>query len=113
VLANLVDNALKYTGRGGRVAISTTATATEVAVAVADTGIGIAERDLPRVWERLYRTDSSRDEPGLGLGLSLVSAIVSAHHGRVEATSQVGRGSTFRITLPAASATPEPGVQPR
>jgi signal transduction histidine kinase len=69
---------------------------------VADTGAGIAPADLPRIWDRLYRADSSRGEPGLGLGLSLVKAIVSAHGGRVEVESTVGQGSTFTVTLLAS-----------
>jgi signal transduction histidine kinase len=67
---------------------------------VRDTGIGIPPDELPRVWDRLYRGDRSRSERGLGLGLSLVRAIVEAHKGSVEATSEPGRGSTFTIRLP-------------
>lgn len=63
-----------------------------------------AEADLPRIWERLYRTDRSRTEVGLGLGLSLVKAIVEAHGGRVEVRSAVGEGSEVRILLPASHA---------
>jgi signal transduction histidine kinase len=102
VLANLADNALKYTGRGGQVRITAAAAPDEVTVAVSDTGTGISAQDLPRIWDRLYRADQSRGEPGLGLGLSLVAAIVKAHGGRVEAESEPGRGSLFRVTLPAA-----------
>jgi signal transduction histidine kinase len=74
-----------------------------VEIAVADTGAGIAPADLPRIWDRLYRADESRGEPGLGLGLSLVQAIVAAHGGVVDVTSEVGRGSTFRVRLRAIS----------
>ena len=72
-----------------------------MAVSFRDNGPGIAEVDLPRIWERLYRGDKSRSEHGLGLGLSLVKAIVGAHGGRVEVTSRQGEGSEFRLYLPA------------
>ncbi|MEZ5319552.1 MAG: HAMP domain-containing sensor histidine kinase [Vicinamibacterales bacterium] len=100
VLANLVDNALKHTDAGGRVEIGAETGPAETTITVADTGTGIAPGDLPRIWERLYRADQSRGSPGLGLGLSLVRAIAAAHGGRAEATSEPGRGATFRITLP-------------
>jgi signal transduction histidine kinase len=67
---------------------------------VRDTGIGIPEDELPRVWERLFRGDRSRTERGLGLGLSLVRAIVHAHGGTVAVRSEVGRGATFTVSLP-------------
>ncbi len=103
-LANLVDNALKYTGRGGKVALNTERTAAgDVAITVTDTGVGIAADDLSRIWDRLYRADANRSEPGLGLGLSLVRAIAAAHGGRADVTSEPGRGSTFRLVLPAAA----------
>jgi signal transduction histidine kinase len=105
VLANLVDNALKYTPAGGQVTIEAAAGDGQVTIAVHDTGRGIPADDLPRIWDRLYRGDPAR-EHGLGLGLSLVRAIVSAHGGRAEVESEVGRGSTFRITLPAAPRAP-------
>jgi signal transduction histidine kinase len=101
VMANLVDNALKYTPRGGRVTIGTASRPGEVVISVTDTGAGIPPADLPRIWERLYRADRSRGEPGLGLGLSLVKAVVSAHGGRVEVESEVDQGSTFRVILPS------------
>jgi signal transduction histidine kinase len=103
-LANLVDNALKYTKRGGRVTLSAERHRQSVTIRVTDTGIGISAEDLPRIWDRLYRGrgDASRSEPGLGLGLSLVRAIATAHHGRADVKSVPGQGSTFELTLPAA-----------
>jgi signal transduction histidine kinase len=103
VIANLLDNALKYTPTGGRVEIDTRASDEDVVLTVRDTGVGIAPEDLPRIWERLYRSDKSRSERGLGLGLSLVKAIVEAHGGRVTVESRVGRGSTFTISLPGVA----------
>ncbi len=102
VFANLVDNAIKYTPAGGKVSISARRQDGTVQVIFQDTGVGIAESDAPRIWERLYRGDKSRSEHGLGLGLSLVKAIVEAHRGRVELTSAEGKGSKFRVYLPAA-----------
>jgi signal transduction histidine kinase len=67
---------------------------------VRDTGIGIPADEVPRIWDRLFRGDSSRAERGLGLGLSLVKAIVAAHGGSVTVTSEPGRGSTFTVRLP-------------
>jgi signal transduction histidine kinase len=102
VLANLIDNAVKYTPGGGRVWIEARADGPSVVVEVGDTGIGIGEAELPRVWERLYRGDASRSARGLGLGLSLVKAIVEAHGGCVAVRSRPGQGSVFTVTLPAA-----------
>jgi len=102
VLVNLLDNAIKYTPRGGRVDITGEEHVKEVVIIFRDTGIGIAAEETPHIWERLYRSDKSRAERGLGLGLSLVKAIVQAHGGRIEVDSQLGRGSTFRLTLPGA-----------
>jgi signal transduction histidine kinase len=101
VVANLVENAVKYTPGGGTVGVAATRDATSVTVTVADTGVGIAPDDLPLVWDRLYRADASRSARGLGLGLSLVKAIVEAHGGHVAVASTVGRGSRFSVTLPA------------
>ncbi len=99
-VANLVDNAVKYTPPGGRVVVSAAAEPGGAVVTVRDTGIGITAADRPRVWDRLYRGDQSRSERGLGLGLSLVKAIVEAHHGRVEVDSEPGKGSLFAIHIP-------------
>ncbi len=101
VVANLLDNAIKYTPAAGRVEVHTAAAGPEAALTVTDTGTGIPAPELPRIWERLYRGDASRSERGLGLGLSLVKAIVEAHGGRVEATSAPGQGSSFVVRLPA------------
>jgi signal transduction histidine kinase len=99
VLANLLDNAIKYTPVGGRVSIRARRDGATVRIDVADTGPGIAAHDAPRIWERLYRGDQSRAERGLGLGLSLVRAIVSAHGGTVEVDTAPGQGATFTVIL--------------
>ncbi len=101
VLANLVDNAIKYTPRGGKVDIEADQAENEVKITVKDTGVGISERELDNIWDRLYRGDKSRTERGLGLGLSLVKAIVGAHRGYVEVLSTPGVGSAFSVHLPA------------
>jgi len=99
VLANLLDNAIKYTPNGGRVDIEANQEQRQVVITVKDTGIGIPAEELSRVWDRLYRVDKSRSERGLGLGLSLVKAIIEAHKGHVEAASEPGAGSCFSIYL--------------
>ncbi len=102
VAANLIDNAVKYTLAGGRVDVEVTETASRGELRVRDTGVGIRPDELPRIWDRLYRGDASRSERGLGLGLSLVKAVVEAHGGTVDVTSAIGQGSTFTVTLPIA-----------
>jgi signal transduction histidine kinase len=101
--ANLLDNAIKYTPPGGSVRVTVARDGQRALVTVQDTGAGISAEHLPRIWERLYRADSSRSERGLGLGLSLVKAFVEAHGGTVEAVSDPGRGSTFTVRLPLES----------
>ncbi|MCE0497083.1 MAG: ATP-binding protein [Methylacidiphilales bacterium] len=100
LLSNLLDNALKYTPNGGEVKIAAVFAPNEVRITVADTGIGIDEADLPRIWDRLYRGDKSRSQRGLGLGLSLVKAFVEAHHGSATVESRAGRGSVFTVAFP-------------
>ncbi len=102
-LANLVDNAIKYTPSGGRVDVSAIADGNAVVIRVADSGPGISEQDLPRIFDRLYRGDQSRATRGLGLGLNLVRAYVQAQGGTVSAQSSVGNGSIFEIRLPDLS----------
>ena len=102
VFANLLDNAIKYTPEGGAVRTAVAGDDGFAVVTVTDTGAGIAPEHLPRIWERLYRADPSRSERGLGLGLSLVKAYVTAHRGTVDARSTPGAGSTFTVRLPIA-----------
>ena len=100
VLANLLDNAIKYTPANGRVTISVREEPQSATVNFHDTGIGISAEEQPKIWTRLYRGDKSRSQHGLGLGLSLVKAVVEAHHGRVTVVSQEGAGSEFTVNLP-------------
>jgi signal transduction histidine kinase len=101
-IANLLDNAVKYTPAGGRIRVVVSGDASGAAIHVSDTGIGIPPEEQPRIWERLFRGDRSRSERGLGLGLSLVRAIVQAHGGTIEVRSSPGEGTTFAIHLPAS-----------
>ncbi|HEU4927362.1 MAG TPA: HAMP domain-containing sensor histidine kinase [Vicinamibacterales bacterium] len=110
VLANLIDNAVKYTPTGGVVEIAAHSERGDAVATVSDTGVGIPAEELPRIWDRLYRGDKSRSTRGLGLGLSLVKAIVAAHGGRVDVRSRPGAGSTFELRLPAE--VPPPNLSP-
>jgi len=104
VLLNLIDNAIKYNQQKGIIIISAKEKNKFVQVDVSDTGIGISDKDLPRLFERFYRVDKarSRELGGTGLGLSIVKHIVSAHRGEVSVQSVLGQGSTFSFTLPRA-----------
>ncbi|MEJ2367697.1 MAG: ATP-binding protein [Acidobacteriota bacterium] len=108
-VANLVDNAVKYTRPGGKVAVSLEVSGSRAFVRVQDSGIGISPGDLQRIFDRFYRADRSRTEEGNGLGLSLARANARAHGGDVSAQSDPGRGSTFTLTLPLAPATNKGG----
>lgn len=100
VFANLLDNAIKYTERGGRVSVRSAREEKRVLVKVSDTGMGIPKEEIDRIWDRLFRGDRSRSQKGLGLGLSLVRAIVRSHGGNVTVESEIGKGSTFTVEIP-------------
>ncbi len=100
VAANLIDNAIKYTPAGGDVVADIDFEAARGILRVRDTGAGIPATELSHVWDRLFRGDTARTERGLGLGLSLVKAVVEAHGGSVAVESDLGRGSVFTVTLP-------------
>jgi two-component system phosphate regulon sensor histidine kinase PhoR len=101
VLQNLVDNALQYTPPGGSIDVTAYSNGGEVIFTVADTGIGIPESDLERIFERFYRVDAARarEAGGTGLGLSIARHIVDAHGGRIWVESAVGQGSRFRFSI--------------
>jgi two-component system phosphate regulon sensor histidine kinase PhoR len=105
ILINLVDNAVKYTPRGGRVTVEAVAGEGMVELAVADTGVGIPAADLPRITERFYRVDRarSRELGGTGLGLAIVKHLVAAHGGTLTIESRPGEGTRVRVTLRMAA----------
>jgi len=103
VFANLLDNAIKYTPAGGSVTISVRDESGRAVVSFRDTGIGIPVEEQDKIWSRLYRGDKSRSQRGLGLGLSLVKAVVEAHGGKASVISRVNQGSEFTVTLPKQS----------
>ena len=105
VFSNLVDNAIKYSEIGGIVNVSSTIKGEEIMVSVTDHGIGIAERDQKRIFERFYRVDKARSRAtgGTGLGLSIVRHIVLEHGGAIDIKSEEGVGSTFTVRLPRVS----------
>ena len=100
VFANLLDNAIKYHQTPGRVTISFRDEGDVAAVSFQDTGPGIPSEEQDRIWQRLYRGDKSRSQRGLGLGLSVVKAVVEAHGGRVNVESQPAAGAMFTLRLP-------------
>jgi len=100
VMANLMDNAVKYTPSGGRIDLDAFQRDHQAVITIKDTGAGISSEDTPKIWNRLYRGDQSRSQRGLGLGLSLVKAVVQAHNGRIEGSSKPGVGSLFTLYLP-------------
>ncbi len=102
VVVNLLDNAVKYTPAGGKVIVCLENLEKEIQVHIRDTGIGIPEEDLDRIFERFYRVDKdqSRELGGTGLGLSIVKHIILAHGGTIWVESELGKGSTFHFSLP-------------
>lgn len=99
VIANLLDNAVKFTTPNGIVGINARMKDNQVIIDISDNGMGIPEQDILKIWNRLFRGDQSRSKRGLGLGLSLVKAIVSAHKGDIAVSSTPGKGTTFSIIL--------------
>jgi two-component system phosphate regulon sensor histidine kinase PhoR len=106
ILANLLENAIRYTEPGGRIDVRTRSDERWVRIDVEDTGVGIPAADLDRIFERFYRVDKarSREHGGTGLGLSIVKHLVQGSGGRIQVRSEPGRGSTFSVTLPRAQA---------
>jgi len=100
LITNLLENAIKYNRQGGTVSISVTQDQQRVNIAVEDTGLGIAEEELPRIFDRFYRCDRSRSQSGIGLGLTLAKAIVKAFGGDIRVKSAVNQGSSFLVELP-------------
>ena len=99
---NLLDNAIKYSGKGSVIRVVAEKQPGEVLIRVCDNGVGIAKQDVERIFERFYRVDKARSAKlgGTGLGLSIVKHIVAAHQGNVSVESSPGKGSTFTLHLP-------------
>ncbi|WP_439024448.1 two-component system histidine kinase PnpS [Bacillus halotolerans] len=108
VFLNLVNNALTYTPEKGSVAINVKPGETEIQIEVSDTGIGIQKEEIPRIFERFYRVDKdrSRNSGGTGLGLAIVKHLIEAHEGKIDVTSEPGRGTVFTVTLKRAAEKP-------
>jgi signal transduction histidine kinase len=98
VIANLLDNAIAYTGTGGTISVGLSGTDSAIHVSITDTGRGIPGDQLPYIFDAFYRI--SRDSKGSGLGLFIVKTIIEAHGGKIDAVSTPGKGSTFSFTLP-------------
>ena len=111
VASILLDNAVRYTPEGGSVAVRVREQDGRAALEVSDTGVGIAEDQLPLVFERFHRTDPSRADGGAGLGLAIARQIAESHGGEIEARSKPGEGSTFTLLLPKRQR-PEPDRYP-
>jgi signal transduction histidine kinase len=103
MIANLLDNAVKYTPNSGRVRASIEKYDERIIISVEENGIGISEKDLPHIFERFYRCDSSRSQPGFGLGLSFAIAVARAHGGDIRVKSMKEKGSLFQIIMPEPS----------
>jgi two-component system phosphate regulon sensor histidine kinase PhoR len=101
LISNLLTNAIDYNRPGGDVHISTSTCGESAVLSVRDSGIGIAQADIPRIFERFYRVDAERGGEGhAGLGLAICQAIVEAHGGTIEVNSAVKKGTTFTVRLP-------------
>ncbi len=100
VLTNLLHNAIKFTPQGGEITLSASLEGNQVKFAIQDNGVGISNLDIPRIFERFYKTDRARSGGGAGLGLAIARHLVEAHEGKIWAQSSEGQGSTFFFTLP-------------
>jgi two-component system phosphate regulon sensor histidine kinase PhoR len=100
VIVNLLHNAIKFTPSGGHIRLSAKTEDDLVIFAVQDSGVGISTDDLPRIFERFYKTDRARSGGGTGLGLAIARHLVEAHGGKIWAESIEGRGSTFYFSIP-------------
>jgi signal transduction histidine kinase len=100
MIANIIDNAIKFTDTGGKVNITATSMDTQASIRIKDTGIGISQEDKSRIFDRFFRVEASRSSEGNGLGLSLAQSIAKAHGGEITVESSIGKGSRFTITLP-------------
>jgi signal transduction histidine kinase len=101
IVTNLLENAIKYTPEGGDVSISVERHNTHVNIIIKDTGIGISMNEMPHIFNRFYRCDTSRSQAGIGLGLSLVKVFVEALQGSVTVSSTESKGSVFTVAMPA------------
>ena len=100
LLTNLITNAIRYNRKGGRVEVCLRRMETGAVLRVADTGVGIREEDLPKIWSRFFRADASRSSTGTGLGLSMARWIAQVHGGTITVESVYGQGSVFTVTIP-------------
>ena len=105
VLTNLLDNAIKFSPKGGRITVTGETSGNEALMTIADEGIGIASRDRERIFDRFYRADNTmtKTTQGIGLGLHICKATIEAHGGRIWVKSRPGKGSRFTFTLPIAA----------
>ena len=101
LLGNLLENAVNYGNSGGHIWVSAWKTDDSIHLLVKDDGIGISQQDLPRIWDRFYQADPSRNSESSGLGLSMVKWIVEAHHGKISVSSKLGKGTDFTCIFPA------------
>ena len=102
---NLIDNAIKYTHNDGTVEIQATSNKDGVEILIHDTGVGLSQSDLPRIFERFYQVDKARGPSrGTGLGLAITNEIIQAHGGHITVQSMENRGTTFKVYLPRHNA---------
>jgi len=103
ILVNLLHNAIKFTPAGGDIALRAKRQGSSILFSVSDTGVGIPQDDLPRIFERFYKADRARSSGGIGLGLAIARHTVENHGGEIWAESREGQGSTFNFSIPLAN----------